>query len=87
LSFWRDNHEAATAEGALLKKVAGGLICDRRDAVDVQQEAAAGSGERSFDELGFAAGSAFAVRDDAGQSRLVLTAAGAFSIEAVLAAP
>jgi len=88
LSFWRDNHEAATADGAVLKKAAGGSICDRRDAVDAQQEAAAGSGERSFDELGFAAGDTFAVRDDAGRPRLVLTAAGdAFSIEAVLATP
>ena len=88
LSFWRDNHEAATAEGAVLKKVAGGSICDRRDVVNAQQQATAGSGERSFDELGFAGGGAFAVRDDAGPLRLVLTAAGeAFSIEAVLAAP
>ena len=46
------------------------------------------AGERSFDELGFAAGGTFAVRDDAGRPRLVLTAAGdAFSIEAVLATP
>jgi hypothetical protein len=88
LSFWRGNHEAATAEGAVLKKVVGGSICDRRDAVDAQQEAAAGSGERTFDELGFAGGGAFAVSDDAGRPRLVLTAAGdAFSIEAVLTAP
>ena len=88
LSFWRDNYEAATADGAVLKKVAGGSICDRRDAVDAQQETAAGSGERGFDELGFAAGRTFAVRDDGGRPRLVLTAAGeAFSIEAVLAAP
>lgn len=88
LHFWRENQAAGTADGAVLKTVSGGSICDRRDVADAQQNATAGSGERSFDELGFAAGSAFAVRDDAGRPRLVLTTSERiFSIEAALVAP
>jgi hypothetical protein len=88
LFFWRDGNAAGTADGAVLKKVTGGSICDRRDVLDAQQKVTAGSGERGFDELGFAAGGAFAVRDDGGGLRLVLAASeGAFSIEATLALP
>ena len=88
LFFWRDGKAAGTADGAVLKKMAAGSICDRRDVIDAQQKATAGSGERGFDELGFAAGGAFSVRDDARSPRLVLTnSEGVFSIEAVLAYP
>jgi len=78
----------AATDGVVLKKVPGGSICDRRDLVDAQQAATPASGERGFDELGFAAGSAFDVRVESGGLRLVLpTSDTAFSIEAVLASP
>jgi len=82
----RDGHAAGTADGAVLKRVAGGSLCDRRDVTDAQQKAAAGSGERGFDELGFASGAAFDVRAEGNGLRLVLpTSDGIFSIEAPLA--
>ena len=88
LLFWRDGKATGTADGAVVKTMAGGSICDRRDIADAHQQATAGSGEQGFDELGFAAGSAFSVRDDGGSPRLVLTTSeGVFSIEAVLARP
>lgn len=83
LFFWRDGQAAGAADGAVLEHVTGGWICDRRDVSDTAQKATAGSGDRGFDELGFAAGSAFTVRSDGGSLRLVLTTSdGAFSIEA-----
>jgi hypothetical protein len=69
----------------VLKKIAGGSICDRRDVVDARQGAAAGSGERGFDELGFASGAAFDLRVEGATLRLVLPASErVFSIEASL---
>ena len=86
LFFWRNGQAAGTVDGTLLKQVAGGSVCDRRDVSDAQQKATAGSGDRGFDELGFAAGSAFTVRGGDGSLRLVLTSSeGVFSIEATLA--
>jgi hypothetical protein len=86
LFFWRDGKAAGTVDGAVLKQAAGGSICDRRDVSDALQKATAGSGDRGFDELGFAAGSAFTVRGEGGSLRLVLTTPeGIFSIEATLA--
>lgn len=88
LYLWRDGNAAGTADGAVLKKIAGGSICDRRDVVDAQQGAAAGRGERGFDELGFAAGTAFEVHAESAGLRLVLpTSEKVFSIEAPLATP
>jgi hypothetical protein len=83
LFFWLDGKAAGTADGAVLKQAAGGSICDRRDVADAVQKATAGSGDRGFDELGFAAGSAFTVQSDGGSLHLVLTTSdGVFSIEA-----
>ena len=88
LYLWRDGKAAGTADGAVLKKVAGGSICDRRDVLDAQQSASAGSGPRGFDELGFASGAAFDVRVEGASLRLVLpTSEKIFSIEAPLASP
>ena len=85
LYLWRDGKAAGTADGAVLKKIASGSICDRRDVVDAQQSAAAGSGQRGFDELGFASGAAFDVRVEGASLRLVLsTSERIFSIEAPL---
>jgi len=86
LLFWRDGKAAGTADGAVLKQVTAGSICDRRDVSDALQKATAGSGDRGFDELGFAGDSAFVVRGEGGSLRLVLTTSeGIFSIEATLA--
>jgi len=86
LYLWRDGQAAGTADDAVLKRVAGGSLCDRRDVTDAQPKAAAGSGERGFDELGFASGAAFDVRAEGNGLRLVLpTSEGIFSIEAPLA--
>ena len=86
LFFWRDGKAAGTADGAVLKQLPGGSICDRRDASDGLQKATVGSGDRGFDELGFATGNAFTVRGEGGSLRLVLTTSdGIFSIEATLA--
>jgi hypothetical protein len=89
LFFWRGDQAAGTADGVVMKPMPGGSICDRRDVLDAEQQATAGSGERGFDALGFTAGSAFAVQGGGGRTtRLVLTAAeGAFSIEAMLSSP
>ena len=85
LYLWRDGKAAGTADGAVLKKIASGSICDRRDVVDAQQSAAAGSGQRGFDDLGFASGAAFDVRAEGASLRLVLsTSERIFSIEAPL---
>jgi hypothetical protein len=63
-------------------------LCDLRDVSDAHDRAAAGRGDRGFGELGFNEGSAFAVRGDERQPRLVLAAGeGPFSIEAALLAP
>ncbi|HEY2944459.1 MAG TPA: hypothetical protein VGN09_18650 [Vicinamibacteria bacterium] len=85
LFFWRDGKAAGTVDGAVLEQVSGAPICDRRDASDALSKATASSGDRGFDELGFAAGRAFTVRGGGGGLRLVLeTAEGTFSIEASL---
>jgi hypothetical protein len=86
LLFWHGDKASGKVDGALLKHVAAGSICDRRDAADVEQTAAGGSGPRSFDDLGFAAGSAFTMREEGRDLRLALSASeGRFSIEATLA--
>jgi hypothetical protein len=70
LFFWRDGKAAGTADGAVLKQLPGGSICDRRDASDGLQKATVGSGDRGFDELGFATDSAFMVRGEGASLRL-----------------
>jgi hypothetical protein len=88
LQFWRDGKAAGTTDGTVLKRLAGPSICDVRDVSDARQQAAAGTGDRGFDELGFLEGSEFAVRGDERRPRLVLMASeGLFSIEADLASP
>jgi len=86
LLFWRDGKAAGTADGAVSKRVAGGAVCDLRDVADAHERAGEGRGERGFGEMGFAEGSAFALRRDGPRPRLTLPASGGvFSIEADLA--
>lgn len=88
LLLWRDGKAAGTVDGTVLKRLAGPSICDVRDVSDARQKAAAGTGDRGFDELGFLEGSAFGVHGDERRPRLVLVAPeGLFSIEADLASP
>jgi len=80
--------EVATLPGAVFKRTRSATVCDRKDASDVVSQARAGTGRPGFDELGFANDAAFEVRSTGSGRRLVLTTdEGAFSIEAILAAP
>jgi hypothetical protein len=88
LLFWRDGKTAGTVDGVVFKRVPATTICDLRDVSEAEQKASAGSGDRRFDELGFADGGAFAVRGDGERLRLVLAAAEpGMSIEADLTSP
>jgi hypothetical protein len=86
LLFWRDGKAAGAVDGTVLKRVSAARICDARDVSDAADRAAAGTGDRSFVELGFPDGGAFAVSPDGGGLRVALPSSGdAFSIEARLA--
>jgi len=86
LLFWRDGKAAGAVDGVVLKRVPAARICDARDVSDAADRAAAGTEERSFAELGFPDGGAFAASPDGGGLRVALPSSdGALSIEARLA--
>jgi len=86
LLFWRDGKAAGAVDGVVLKRVSAARICDARDVSDAAERAGAGTGDRSFAELGFPDGGTFAVSPDGGGLRVALPSSeDAFSIEARLA--
>jgi hypothetical protein len=86
LLLWRDGKAAGAVDGVVSKRASAARICDARDVSDAADRAAAGTGERTFAELGFPDGGAFAVSPDGGGLRVALPSSeGAFSIEARLA--